>query len=113
MKKHKSTQSANDALTANYSKAAKSKLENGEFRRNTCLIQHEIHGEFHNFKNESVNASMIVDYNSNLTAHAYRKNNAPKKHELPAITKFEGMDELMTQVTSKNRQRNQGMRRRR
>ena len=75
------------------------------------MIQHEIHGEFHNFKNESVNASMIVDYNSNLTAYAYRKNNALKEHQLPAITKFEGMEELMTQVTSKNGQRNQGMRR--
>ena len=44
---------------------------------------------------------MVADYNANLVAYTYKKNKTPREAQLPVITKFKGMEELMIQVTSK------------
>lgn len=66
-------------------------------------MQHAIRDQFHNLKNDPANASLVAEYNANMVAYTHRKNKTPREAQLPVITKFKGMEELMIQVTSKKK----------
>ena len=40
---------------------------------------------------------MMAEYNANLVAYTYKKNKTPREAQLPVITKFKGMEELMNE----------------